>query len=55
MIWCNCHAEISLHILKTPEQRTASNTQDYASINNEVQNHTQTLTQPKTLEQTLTR
>jgi len=26
MIWCNCHIEISLHILETPEQRAADNT-----------------------------
>ena len=28
MIWCNCHAEISLHILEAPEQCTADNTYD---------------------------
>jgi hypothetical protein len=55
IIWCKCHIEISLHILETPEQRAADNTYDYASINHEVQNHTKTLTQPKTPELTLTR
>ena len=40
MIWCNCHTEISLYILETPEQRAADNTQGHYSINHEVQNHT---------------
>jgi hypothetical protein len=55
IIWCSCHTEISLHILDTPEQRAADNTYEYASTNHEAQNHTQTLTQPKTLELTLIR